>query len=117
MRRVKAPAGGPGKPPAHPCQRHDIPSEMPRRLEGVALDLAERPRLQQDLGTKNLMLLRNHGTLAVEALKRPVIFWVGAAKPPHARSRRTPLDAFDPPCICPRQGRGTISSSPPQHER
>jgi ribulose-5-phosphate 4-epimerase/fuculose-1-phosphate aldolase len=33
--------------------------------EGVALDHAERPRLQQDLGTKNLMLLRNHGTLAV----------------------------------------------------
>jgi ribulose-5-phosphate 4-epimerase/fuculose-1-phosphate aldolase len=33
--------------------------------EGVALDLAERPRLQQDLGTKNLMLLRNHGTLSV----------------------------------------------------
>lgn len=35
--------------------------------EGVALDLAERPRLQQDLGAKNLMLLRNHGTLAVGA--------------------------------------------------
>ncbi len=33
--------------------------------EGVALDHDERPRLQQDLGTKNLMLLRNHGTLAV----------------------------------------------------
>ncbi|HEX4353847.1 MAG TPA: class II aldolase/adducin family protein [Polyangiales bacterium] len=33
--------------------------------EGVALDLAERPRLQEDLGTKNLMLLRNHGTLTV----------------------------------------------------
>jgi ribulose-5-phosphate 4-epimerase/fuculose-1-phosphate aldolase len=33
--------------------------------EGVALDLAERPRLQQDLGTKNLLLLRNHGTLTV----------------------------------------------------
>ena len=33
--------------------------------EGVALDHAERPRLQQDLGDKNLMLLRNHGTLAV----------------------------------------------------
>jgi ribulose-5-phosphate 4-epimerase/fuculose-1-phosphate aldolase len=33
--------------------------------EGVALDHAERPRLQNDLGTKNLMLLRNHGTLAV----------------------------------------------------
>jgi ribulose-5-phosphate 4-epimerase/fuculose-1-phosphate aldolase len=33
--------------------------------EGVALDHAERPRLQHDLGTKNLALLRNHGTLAI----------------------------------------------------
>ena len=33
--------------------------------EGVALDLDERGRLQADLGTRNLMLLRNHGTLAV----------------------------------------------------
>ena len=33
--------------------------------EGVALDHDERPRLQQDLGTKNAMLLRNHGTLTV----------------------------------------------------
>ena len=33
--------------------------------EGVALDLAERPRLQRDLGAKNLMLLHNHGTLTV----------------------------------------------------
>jgi ribulose-5-phosphate 4-epimerase/fuculose-1-phosphate aldolase len=33
--------------------------------EGVALDHAERPRLQQDLGTHNMMLLRNHGTLTV----------------------------------------------------
>jgi ribulose-5-phosphate 4-epimerase/fuculose-1-phosphate aldolase len=31
--------------------------------EGVALDHDERPRLQADLGTKNAMLLRNHGTL------------------------------------------------------
>src|SRR5271166_6569319 len=31
--------------------------------EGVALDHDERPRLQKDLGTKNIMLLRNHGTL------------------------------------------------------
>ena len=31
--------------------------------EGVADDLAERERLQADLGTKNLMILRNHGTL------------------------------------------------------
>ena len=33
--------------------------------EGVALDLDERPRLQRDLGSKNIMLLHNHGTLAV----------------------------------------------------
>src|SRR5690606_25283308 len=33
--------------------------------EGVALDLDERERLAADLGTKGLMLLRNHGTLAV----------------------------------------------------
>jgi ribulose-5-phosphate 4-epimerase/fuculose-1-phosphate aldolase len=33
--------------------------------EGVAVDLEERARLATDLGTKNLMLLRNHGTLAV----------------------------------------------------
>ena len=33
--------------------------------EGVALDHAERPRLQRDLGSKNLMLLRNHGTLSI----------------------------------------------------
>src|SRR5215831_1701369 len=33
--------------------------------EGVALDHSERPRLQQDLGTHNIMLLKNHGTLTV----------------------------------------------------
>jgi len=33
--------------------------------EGVALDHEERPRLQHDLGAKNHMLLRNHGTLTV----------------------------------------------------
>jgi ribulose-5-phosphate 4-epimerase/fuculose-1-phosphate aldolase len=33
--------------------------------EGIALDLDERRRIVADLGSKNLMLLRNHGTLAV----------------------------------------------------
>ena len=33
--------------------------------EGVALNLDERPRLVADLGDKNAMLLRNHGTLTV----------------------------------------------------
>lgn len=33
--------------------------------EGIAFDLDEGPRLTADLGKKNLMLLRNHGTLAL----------------------------------------------------
>ncbi|GAC1424053.1 MAG: class II aldolase/adducin family protein [Candidatus Velthaea sp.] len=33
--------------------------------EGIAFDLAERPRLVADLGTKSAMMLRNHGTLTV----------------------------------------------------
>ena len=33
--------------------------------EGIALDHDERPRLVADLGDKNAMLLRNHGTLTV----------------------------------------------------
>lgn len=33
--------------------------------EGVAVDHDERPRLQEDLGDKNMMLLWNHGTLTV----------------------------------------------------
>ncbi|GGE18012.1 putative aldolase class 2 protein [Polymorphobacter glacialis] len=33
--------------------------------EGVATDLEERERLVEDLGAKNAMILRNHGTLAV----------------------------------------------------
>lgn len=35
--------------------------------EGVALNLDERERIVADLGTKSMMLLRNHGTLAVGA--------------------------------------------------
>lgn len=33
--------------------------------EGVALDLGERERLVKDVGDKNLVILRNHGTLAM----------------------------------------------------
>lgn len=33
--------------------------------EGVAVDEGERARLQADLGQKNLLILRNHGTLTV----------------------------------------------------
>lgn len=35
--------------------------------EGIATNLRERERLVADLGTKNAMLLRNHGTLTVGA--------------------------------------------------
>lgn len=33
--------------------------------EGIALELDERERIVKDLGTKSLMILRNHGTLTV----------------------------------------------------
>ena len=33
--------------------------------EGIALDLDERERLVHDMGDKHLMVLRNHGTLAI----------------------------------------------------
>lgn len=33
--------------------------------EGIALDLSERERIVQDMGDKNLLMLRNHGTLTV----------------------------------------------------
>jgi ribulose-5-phosphate 4-epimerase/fuculose-1-phosphate aldolase len=33
--------------------------------EGIALDLGERERLVADIGTKNCVLLRNHGTLTM----------------------------------------------------
>ena len=35
--------------------------------EGIATDLEERERLVEDLGTKHVMILRNHGTLTVGA--------------------------------------------------
>lgn len=34
-------------------------------FEGIAFNLQERDRLIADLGSKNLMILRNHGTMAV----------------------------------------------------
>jgi ribulose-5-phosphate 4-epimerase/fuculose-1-phosphate aldolase len=34
-------------------------------FEGVAVDLDERERLVHDIGDKHLMILRNHGTLAI----------------------------------------------------
>ncbi len=42
--------------------QHDVAYH---EYEGIATDLEERERLVEDLGTKNTMILRNHGTLAV----------------------------------------------------
>ncbi len=44
-----------------------IPNLAYHDYEGIALNLDERPRLVADLGDKSMMLLRNHGTLAVGA--------------------------------------------------
>ena len=41
-----------------------LPSLAFHDYEGVALNLDERDRLVYDLGSKPLMLLRNHGTLS-----------------------------------------------------
>ncbi len=43
--------------------------------EGLALNLDERERLVADLGDKNLMLLRNHGTMSLGATAAQA--WVG----------------------------------------
>ncbi|MDP3736951.1 MAG: class II aldolase/adducin family protein [Hyphomonadaceae bacterium] len=42
-----------------------IPRLAYHDYEGIALDLGERERLVKDLGTKQVMMLWNHGTLAV----------------------------------------------------
>ena len=42
--------------------RHDVAYHD---FEGIATDLDERERLVADLGTKNAMILRNHGTLTL----------------------------------------------------
>jgi ribulose-5-phosphate 4-epimerase/fuculose-1-phosphate aldolase len=44
-----------------------LPSLAYHDYEGVALHLDERERLIADLGDKTLMILRNHGTLAIGA--------------------------------------------------
>ena len=43
--------------------------------EGIALNLDERERLVADLGDKKVMLLRNHGTLAVG--QTAALAWIG----------------------------------------
>jgi ribulose-5-phosphate 4-epimerase/fuculose-1-phosphate aldolase len=68
--------------------------------EGVALDHDERPRLQKDLGTKNLMLLHNHGTLTMgrtcaEAFLR--MYFLERACTMHVRTRMLGDSSMDYP--------------------
>ena len=42
-----------------------LPMLASHDYEGIALNLSERERIVRDLGDRSLMLLRNHGTLAV----------------------------------------------------
>ena len=42
-----------------------LPQVTYHDYEGIALNLDERERIVADLGSKNLMILRNHGTLSV----------------------------------------------------
>lgn len=44
-----------------------LPDVAYHDYEGIAVDTAERARLVADLGDKQMMILRNHGTLAVGA--------------------------------------------------
>jgi ribulose-5-phosphate 4-epimerase/fuculose-1-phosphate aldolase len=46
---------------------HVVPDLAYHEYEGIATNLNERERLAHDLGSKHLLMLRNHGTLAVGA--------------------------------------------------
>lgn len=52
-----------------------IPNLAYHDYEGIAFNLDERPRLVADLGDKKMMLLRNHGTLAVGSTAAEA--WIG----------------------------------------
>lgn len=69
-------------------------------FEGVALDLDERVRLQADLGARNYMLLRNHGTLVTgrsvaEAYLRCYTLEMACAAQVRALSMGRPLQPVD----------------------
>ena len=69
--------------------------------EGIALNHEERARLQADLGEKNLMLLRNHGTLAIggdcaEAFTRMYFLERACTTQVRALSMGRPLHQPDP---------------------
>jgi len=68
-------AHGEGLLPLTQSALYLIPRLAYHDYEGVALHLDERERLRDDLGTRKIMLLRNHGTLALG--RTPGEAWAG----------------------------------------
>ena len=69
--------------------------------EGVSLDLAERERLAADLGSKHIMMLRNHGTLVAgtsvpEAFMRTYFLETSCTAQVRTLGMGRPLRAVDP---------------------
>jgi ribulose-5-phosphate 4-epimerase/fuculose-1-phosphate aldolase len=62
---VAVSSSGEGLLPANQIAQYVTHDLAYHDYEGIALDHDERPRLQKDLGAKNHMILRNHGTLTV----------------------------------------------------
>jgi len=60
--------------------------------EGLALNHEERERLVADLGDKPLMLLRNHGTLAVGQTAAQA--WIGSSTTPDSKARNATTAAI-----------------------
>ncbi len=80
-----------------------IPRLSYHDYEGVALNLDERERLVADLGDTRIMLLRNHGTLALGAT--PGEAWSGNLSD-RIRLHRAGAHAFGGPRQCPDRARG-----------
>jgi ribulose-5-phosphate 4-epimerase/fuculose-1-phosphate aldolase len=73
-------------------------------FEGFASNLEERERLAADLGTKNLMFLRNHGTLALgasvaQAFTRMYYLETACTIQVKAMGMNRPLNPIDPAVI------------------
>lgn len=92
-----------------PLTQHSLivlPTLAYHDFEGIAVNLAERERIVADLGDKSLMLLRNHGTLAVGATAADA--WVRMHYLERAcRQQVYALSA----------GRGGVALAPPEAQR
>jgi ribulose-5-phosphate 4-epimerase/fuculose-1-phosphate aldolase len=86
-----------------------IPDLAYHEYEGVALNLDERERLVANLGSKNLLLLRNHGTLAVGSSAAQVwnrIYQLERAASAQVRTLAAPREAV---LIAPKAAQETVA--------